>query len=177
MATGIRPAPQPLPARALGVPAILDLEASGFGRHSYPIEVGYVLPDGSSYCSLIRPAPQWTHWDPAAEQVHHIRRDMLVQHGRGVAEIASLLNERLRGCTVYCDGWAHDYPWLATLYEEARLQPSFKLDSLRSLLSECEASNWESTRDLVSHEMQGERHRASADARVLQSTLLRLRGA
>jgi hypothetical protein len=158
------------------VPAILDIEASGFGRHSYPIEVGYVLPDGSSYCSLIRPAPGWTHWDPAAEAVHHIHRDMLEQHGRSVAEVARLLNEHLHGCTVFCDGWAHDYTWLAALYEEAGMVPSFKLDSLRSLLNEHEAREWEATRCVVNREMQGERHRASADARLLQSTLLRLRG-
>lgn len=166
----------PAPA-TVDVPTILDLEASGFGRHSYPIEVGYVLPDGSSYCSLIRPAPQWTHWDPAAEQIHHIRRDMLERHGRDVTEIAQLLNDRLRGCTVYCDGWAHDYPWLAALFEEAGMAPAFKLDSLRSLLSEQELRDWEVTRDQVSQEMKGERHRASADARLLQSTLMRLRGA
>lgn len=168
-------APAPAPA-TVDVPTILDLEASGFGRHSYPIEVGYVLPDGSSYCSLIRPAPQWTHWDPAAERVHHIRRDMLERHGRDVTEIAQLLNDRLHGCTVYCDGWAHDYPWLAALFEEAGMAPAFKLDSLRSLLSEQELRDWEVTRNQVSHEMKGERHRASADARLLQSTLMRLRG-
>ncbi|MBC7956251.1 MAG: hypothetical protein H7Y33_10325 [Cytophagales bacterium] len=165
-------APAPVAA-----PAILDIEASGFGRHSYPIEVGYVLPDGSSYCSLIRPAPGWTHWDPAAEQVHHIHRDMLQLHGRSVTEVAGQLNDRLRGCTVFCDGWAHDYTWLAALYEEAEMVPSFKLDSLRSLLTEREVREWEGTRRLVSLEMKGEqRHRASADARLLQSTLVRLRG-
>jgi len=25
---------------------MLDIEASGFGRHSYPIEVGFALADG-----------------------------------------------------------------------------------------------------------------------------------
>ena len=51
-------------------PAVLDVEASGFGRESYPIEVGYVLSGGQTYCSLIRPLPEWTHWDPQAERVH-----------------------------------------------------------------------------------------------------------
>ena len=51
------------------VPACLDMEASGFGRHSYPIEVGFVLGDGQSWCTLIRPAADWTHWDPAAERL------------------------------------------------------------------------------------------------------------
>jgi hypothetical protein len=158
-------------------PAFLDLEASGFGRNSYPIEVGYVLPDGSSFCSLIRPAAHWTHWDPAAERIHHISREMLQQHGRGAREVAVLLNERLRGRTVFSDGWAHDYSWLAVLFEEAELVPSFKLDSLRSLLTEHQARDWQAAKLLVSHKMQGQRHRASADARLLQSTLLHLRAA
>ena len=164
-------------SEVLEAPAFLDLEASGFGRHSYPIEVGYVLSDGSSYCSLIRPAPHWTHWDPEAEKVHNIRREMLDEHGRGIVEIACLLNERLGRRTVFSDGWAHDYPWLSALYEEAEMVPSFKLDSLRSLLTEREARDWHATRQLVSVEMNEARHRASADARLLQSTLMRLRAA
>ena len=57
-------------APAPGLPTILDIEASGFGPGSYPIEVGLVLPDGDAWCSLIRPEPGWLHWDPSAEQVH-----------------------------------------------------------------------------------------------------------
>ena len=159
----------------IDLPPILDVEASGFGRNSYPIEVGCVLPDGSSYCSLIKPAPHWTHWDPAAEQVHHIRRELLMQHGRDVREVARTLNDRLRGQTVFSDGWAHDYPWLAALYEEAELVPSFKLESLRGLLTEEEASQWAATRQAVMSEHKVERHRASTDARLLQTTLKRLR--
>ena len=30
------------------VPAVLDIEASGFGRDSFPVEVGFVLPDGET---------------------------------------------------------------------------------------------------------------------------------
>jgi len=159
------------------LPAFLDLEASGFGRASYPIEVGYVLPDGSSFCTLIRPPPDWTHWDPAAEAIHHITRDMLFKHGRGVREVAVLLNDRLRGQTLYSDGWANDYTWIATLYEEAMLVPSFKLDSLRSLLNEREATAWQSVKQRMAQAMVGQRHRASTDARLLQTTLQALRAA
>ncbi|HET7792162.1 MAG TPA: hypothetical protein VFL64_02150 [Rhizobacter sp.] len=161
--------------RLVEAPAFLDIEASGFGRASYPIEVGCVLPNASSFCSLIRPAPGWTHWDPAAEKIHHIPRATLEQHGRDAREVARALNECLRGQTVYSDGWAHDYPWLATLYEEAEMVPSFRLDSLRALLTEQEARQWQSTKLQVSRAMTGQRHRASADARLLQSTLIRLR--
>lgn len=155
-------------------PAIMDLEASGFGRHSYPIEVGYVLPDGSSFCTLIRPAPGWTHWDADAEKMHHIRRDTLQRHGRDPREVAMLLNEGLRGRTVFSDGWAHDYTWLAVLYEEAQAVPSFKLDNLRGLLNEQQARVWHDTFQQVSHDQPAQRHRASTDARLLQMTWRRL---
>jgi hypothetical protein len=36
---------------------VIDVEASGFGRGSYPIEVGFVLPDGEAVCTLVRPRP------------------------------------------------------------------------------------------------------------------------
>lgn len=158
------------------VPAILDLEASGFGRHSYPIEAGYVLPDGRSFCTLIKPAPGWTHWDPTAEQVHGIHRDALERHGRSVAEVAAMLNEALAGQVVYTDGWAHDYPWMHALFAAAGLQPRFRLESLRQLLSEAEAQAWDDTKQAVrAAEAGAPRHRASQDARVLQQTLRRLR--
>lgn len=167
---------QPLAsARVDAAPAILDIEASGFGRDSYPIEVGFVLPDGSAFCSLIRPAAHWTHWDGAAEQVHQIRRETLLVRGRPVTEVARWLNDQLHGLTLYSDGWAHDYPWLGALYEEAGLVPRFRLDNLRALLTEAQARRWAETRQAVSNELQLTRHRASADARLLQKTLLRVR--
>ena len=43
-------------------------EASSLGDHSYPIEVGWVLEDGSPESHLIRPPPEWTDWDPGAER-------------------------------------------------------------------------------------------------------------
>lgn len=51
-------------------PIMLDVEASGFGRGSYPIEIGLAFPDGTSVAYLLRPEPDWVHWDEGAEQVH-----------------------------------------------------------------------------------------------------------
>ena len=65
---------------------VIDIEASGFGRHSYPIEIGYVRSDSESWCSLVRPADDWQHWDDQAERVHGIARPCLLQHGRAVAD-------------------------------------------------------------------------------------------
>ena len=165
------------PRARLDVPAVLDVEASGFGAHSYPIEIGCVMPNGETFCSLIRPTAEWTHWDPAAERIHHISPQTLRSHGRKVGDVAALLNARLDGTTVYSDAWLHDYTWLAALFEAAGQLQRFRLQDLRSLLSEAEAERWDDTRVIVAAEMRLQRHRASADAKVLQQTLRRLREA
>ena len=157
------------------MPIVLDVEASGFGRDSYPVEIGYVLSDGSCFCSLVRPEPHWTHWDPEAQQLHHISRESAVLQGRPSSELALELNRALHGKTVYTDGWGNDYSWLGTLFEAAGLTPSFRIDSLRALLSESEAAHWQVVKTQVRQELKLRRHRASSDARVLQMTLRRLR--
>jgi hypothetical protein len=157
-------------------PAVLDLEASGFGRGSYPIEVGFVAPCGGPFCSLIQPLPDWQHWDDAAEALHGISRELLARCGKPIPWVAAELNRRLAGQTVYCDGWAHDYSWLARLFDAADLQPAFRLQDLRVLLSEEEALRWQRITQQVRSEQQLARHRASTDARVLQLALLRVKG-
>jgi hypothetical protein len=162
-------------AHAAAAPrCIIDVEASGFGRGSYPIEVGMVLPDGTTYCSLIIPEPDWLHWDPSAEQVHGIERPTLLAHGRPARTVAGELNRRLHGMTVYCDAWYHDYQWLARLYDAADATPAFTLKDLRLLLSDAAQAGWQTMRECVLQELQLQRHRASNDARVLQLTLQRL---
>jgi hypothetical protein len=155
-------------------PDVIDIEASGFGKGSYPIEVGFVLPDGRSECMLIRPVASWTHWDASAESVHGITRETLEQHGKPVGEVAQQLNRSLRGLTVYSDAWSHDFTWLAVLYEEADMVPSFRLEHLVTLMTDYDADHWNAVRAEVERDLQLNRHRASSDARVLQGTWLRL---
>jgi hypothetical protein len=156
-------------------PTVLDVEASGFGRNSYPIEIGFVLPNGHAYCTLIRPESHWTHWDAQAEATHHIPRALLVQRGLAVPEVARTINAQLAGQTVYSDGWANDYSWLGALFDAADMSPAFKLENLRALLDDQQADQWHTVKAQVSTERGVQRHRASADARLLQLTLLRLR--
>ncbi|MBL8336585.1 MAG: hypothetical protein JNM97_07385, partial [Rhodoferax sp.] len=84
------------------------------------------------------------------------------------------LNAQLRGRTIYSDGWAHDYTWLGLLFDEAELSPTFRLENLRSLLSEAQANAWHDCKEAVIAELRLPRHRASTDARVLQLTYQRL---
>ena len=157
------------------LPAIIDVEASGFGRGSYPIEVGFVEPEGRMFCSLIHPEPDWQHWDAQAEALHGITRAALLAHGKPPEWVAAEMNSRLRGQTVYCDGWGHDYSWLARLFDRAALQPSFHLEDLRRLLSESEAARFHDVAARVRSEQKLGRHRASSDAKVLQLALMRVR--
>ena len=167
------PAADSEPARA-SLPCVLDIEASGFGRGSYPIEIGFVLPDGTAYCTLIVPDVTWTHWDGGAERMHGISRSLLQRHGRSAREVALELNQRLAGRTVYCDNWAHDYAWLACLFESAAANPSFKLRHLRELMSENAAERFDDAREIVARNLQLRRHRASSDARVLQLSVAKV---
>ena len=156
-------------------PIVLDIEASGFGLGSYPIEIGFVDAAGQAWCSLVKPLAEWQHWDPNAAAVHHITREQLCQHGRDPEEIVQVLNDRLRGQIVYSDAWAHDYTWLNKLYEAANRSPTYKLENLRQLLSDSDAARWHDVKRRVALNLGIERHRASADARLLQNTLLALR--
>ncbi|MBX3601010.1 MAG: hypothetical protein KF863_10315 [Rubrivivax sp.] len=156
---------------AAALPCVLDIEASGFGRASYPIEVGWVLPDGRARCTLVLPAAHWTHWDAGAERVHGIARATLLAHGRAAADVARWLNDELGGRTVYCDGWAHDYPWLAALFEEAGASPLFRLESASALLTEPRLAQLDAARRRALAELGLTRHRASNDARALQRAL------
>lgn len=156
------------------LPCVLDIEASGFGGRSYPIEVGYVLPDGRAACMLVRPAPEWTHWDDGAERLHGITRALLAAHGRAPHDVAATLNRDLAGQVVYCDGWAHDYTWLAALFEQAGLSPAFKLESVGALLDETHLAQLDQARRDAVAAMGLQRHRASNDARALQRALVQV---
>lgn len=161
-------------AHLLSAPCIIDVEASGFGAGSYPIEVGAALPDGRAYCSLINPEPDWRHWEPTAESVHGITRTTLAAHGKPAHVVAADLNRCLKGTTVYTDAWYHDYQWLARLFDAAEMPQLFKLQDLRQLLTEPAMAIWDDTKTQVMLSMALARHRASNDAKVLQQTLIKV---
>ena len=156
-------------------PPILDVEASGFGSASYPIEVGLVLSDGNTFCTLITPANDWRHWDESAEKVHGVTREILLRHGKPANEVAREVNGRLRSSTVYSDSWYHDFTWLSRLFDAGDSAQAFQLEDIRSLLSQAEADLWNETKLRVLEKLQLNRHRAGNDPRVLQATLMRVR--
>ncbi|MFA6179529.1 MAG: hypothetical protein WC696_07975 [Candidatus Methylopumilus sp.] len=157
-------------------PIILDIEASGFGKNSYPIEIGFVSEQAETWCALIKPEVDWLHWDDSAEQVHQISRATLHQRGKTAAYVAQELNDRLHNAVVYTDGWIHDFIWMARLFDAANITQHFKLEDLRDVLTRQQEVEWEATKSQVLLEMNVNRHRASIDAKLIQLTWLRTRG-
>ena len=157
-------------------PLIIDLEASGFGGTSYPIEVGTATHDTSKYCSLILPAVEWTHWDEGAEKIHRISRDTLEAHGKPLRNVAQDLNKLYAGNTLYSDGWVVDKPWLVKLFHAAGLNMAFSVSPLEMILSEPQMEKWHETKNELLKETTQQRHRASFDAWIIQETYERTRG-
>ncbi|NNM00299.1 MAG: hypothetical protein HKO62_06085 [Gammaproteobacteria bacterium] len=158
-------------------PAVIDIEASGFGAGSYPVEVGFALSDGDRFCTLITPPDEWTHWTEEAQSVHGLPRDILFTHGIPVREVAQALNARLAGQTLFSDGWVVDQPWLTTLFAAAGMAQQFTVSPLELILNEAQMAIWAETRDEVVKALDLSRHRASSDAEIIQETWVRTRKA
>ncbi|MBU2985395.1 hypothetical protein KO528_08530 [Saccharophagus degradans] len=156
-------------------PTVLDFEASGFASDSYPIEVGVVTYEGERYCSLIEPQTHWHHWDKSAEQLHGISRVQLHNAGRSVRSVCEQLNDLLAGHQVYSDAWVWDQRWLITLYDAARMQPSYTFSPIESIVTEQQLQKWDKEKQHVFKSVGGARHRASTDAYVIQQTYLNTR--
>ncbi|MES9968207.1 MAG: hypothetical protein ABW085_06955 [Sedimenticola sp.] len=155
-------------------PIIIDIEASGFGRGSYPIEIGVALADGSTHCFIICPDKSWTHWDTSAESVHGIPRHTLCDLGSSPAQVAAELNRLLKGTTVYSDAWSYDLAWLGKLYDVAAMPQLYRLETTRKLITEEQSEAWHPTKEQVINDLKLKRHRASTDALIIQETLRRV---
>lgn len=158
--------------RRSGCPTIIDIEASGFGSHSYPIEIGVVKGNGDRYCALIRPQPDWDHWCNKAQAVHGMSRQLLESRGRCPEEVCAELNHFLGGITAYSDAWTHDSPWLNRLFFAARINPSFHLSPIELIASEAQLLAWDESKRRLTRQLDIKRHRASCDAYLIQQTYL-----
>lgn len=158
---------------SVSIPAIIDVEASGFGSLSYPIEVGVIDQSGKRFCSLIKPQNDWIHWDEQAESLHGISRKLLTKKGLSVQEVCQQLNQFLMGQIVYSDGWVVDNTWLIKLFHAAKVTMQFRVSSLEMILNETQMSLWHSTKDRLFQQMKEPRHRASNDAALIQNTFVK----
>lgn len=157
---------------SVSIPTIIDVEASGFGSLSYPIEVGVINQFGERFCGLIKPQSDWTHWDEQAESLHGISRQLLAEKGLPAHEVCQQLNQFLIGQVVYSDGWVVDDTWLIKLFDAAKVIMQFHVSSLEMILNEAQMSLWHTTKDRLFQQMKEQRHRASTDAALIQNTFM-----
>lgn len=156
-------------------PIIIDIEASGFGAHSYPIEIGVVKANGDRYCALIKPAPDWEHWCKSAQSVHGITRELLSMRGKDPAQVCHELNGFLQDETAYSDAWTHDSPWLNRLFYTARVHAFFHLSPIELIATEEQLMLWDATKKRLEQQLNIQRHRASGDAFLIQQTYVETR--
>lgn len=151
----------------------IDFEASGFGKDSYPIEIGYVH-ENNRFCTLIKPLPEWTHWDEKAEKLHGISRVLLEKHGKPASLVCEIMNEQLYGQTLYTDAWGNDTVWLWKLFTGCQQVPTFTLETVRKIIDEDNLEFWHSEKNKILASQKITRHRASNDALLLQKTYFQL---
>ncbi|CAN7238639.1 hypothetical protein LJR219_000941 [Phenylobacterium sp. LjRoot219] len=108
-------------ARHPAMRVFLDFEASSLGPDSYPIEVGWAGEDGSLESWLIRPAPDWTDWDPTAEALHGLSRERLLAAGQPLEAVARRALEALSDHEVYVSAPSWDGKWMSVLLRAAGL--------------------------------------------------------
>jgi hypothetical protein len=109
----------------------IDFEASA--PTGYPIEVGVcrVNADRSltSAGKLIRHdewLDEFQRWDWQAEQIHHITRANLIEHGESPAVVMAWLNDQLRG-HVACADSSYDLLWCRELSAAAGIGMEFAI--------------------------------------------------
>ncbi len=112
---------------------IMDFEASGLSKKSYPIEVG-VTNGSDSEDFLIKPMSHWTFWNADAESTHGISKSELNTKGVDSLEVVKFLNKKLNNSIVYCDSINWDGFWLNVLFSDRGITPSFKLLDIHDLL-------------------------------------------
>lgn len=156
-------------------PIIIDIEASGFGSHSYPIEIGVVKANGERYCALIKPEPDWVHWCESAQRIHGINRELLMVRGKNPTQVCHELNGFIQDDTAYSDAWTHDSPWLNCLFYAARVYPYFHLSPIELIATEEQLMLWDATKKQLGHQLNIQRHRASGDAFLIQQTYIETR--
>lgn len=127
-----KPVPLPRPKLLAGDIVFVDLEASGLGPGSWPIEVGLAKlhADGSISIdvSLVRPHPTWdeTCWNLESAQVHNIPRATL-DRAEDPAEVALWVHHLIGDSLAVSDAPEFDGRWLAKLFATRDPAPHVRL--------------------------------------------------
>lgn len=150
--------------------AFIDLEASGLGSKSWPVEVGWAFAEGAPASMLIRPHASWTDdaWDPAAQALHGLDRAALDADGEDARAVCLALNAAFAGADVYSDAPDWDGFWLFRLFSAGGVKQDFVLRDYGALLRPIAGAREPELYERASR-LAPRRHRAADDARHLQT--------
>ena len=151
---------------------VIDFEASGLSRLSYPIEVG--LTNGcTDYQALIKPMRHWNYWSDEAESVHKISRTQIQRKGIEPAQVAQELNHRLSGKVAYCDSVQWDGFWCNILYADNAIHCKFEIRDISELITDSDEklSTFLAERAKLEQSGQVTLHRALDDAKIIRTAL------
>ncbi|MGE0408349.1 MAG: hypothetical protein AB7P23_03700 [Amphiplicatus sp.] len=155
--------------------AFLDIEASGLGSRSWPVEAGWAFAEGGVSSTLIRPDPSWSDdaWEEAAERLHGLDRARLEREGRRARDVCAEMNEALKDADVYSDAPDWDGFWLFRLFSACGVKQAFALKDYARLMRPLIEGKDEDEIMRRAARLAPRRHRAADDVRHLQ-TLYRL---
>lgn len=148
---------------------VIDVEASGLGPESYPIEIawGHRFDPTKFDTFLIKPADGWVYWDTYAESaIHCISRSQLQREGISIAEAVERLDDALQGAVVYSDYVPADRPWWVKLYRELGRDLPFEFRPVQTLIPPAKEASYSLRLDASPTE-----HRALEDVRKIIQTL------
>lgn len=150
---------------------VIDFEASGLSKKSYPIEVG--ITNGiDNYNALIKPMSHWSYWEEKAEIIHNIPLNEVMRNGKDSLSVANELNNLLKNSIVYCDNIQWDGFWLNVLFSDNGLSPTFKILDIQDILKT--GRQWrlfESKMEELEISNIYKKHRALDDAKAIWSSL------
>jgi len=151
---------------------IIDFEASGLSKQSYPIEVG--LTNGSDeYQALIKPMAHWQYWSDEAEAVHTLSKSQLESDGLNPAHVAHTLNNKLSGQPVYCDSVQWDGFWCNVLFADNSIHQQFEILDIEELLKDSDdhLEVFLAVRSQLENADEYTVHRALDDAKIIWKAL------
>ena len=162
--------------------AVIDLEASGLGYGTYPIEVGVALirrldQPVLTWSMLIKPTADWLKfglWSSQSAAVHGILISELQESGRAATDVADWLNATFATKTIVAsDAPRHDQDWLDTLFRAADREQLFTLRHLEVLTSGFSSDDLRQLAYLLKRSPVP--HRAGPDASRLATLLIEAR--
>lgn len=155
---------------------IIDLEASGLSRNSFPIEVGIFLPtEDENYSDswLIKPAESWINerqWDFESEKIHNISLNHLKDNGLIGFDVCNKLNSLLNGTTIFSDAPDFDSMWINILFNEWKIERLFDIRGIYEADIKFRNVSYKEVRMLkekIAKENNLTQHRASDDAFII----------